>query len=87
MDALEIFEFNVNTLLIIVPETVRPVRVPTLVIFACTFPVTAPAVAIVPIILLGLERTKDVTFKVVVLIVVANRFTVLIAFEIERFEP
>jgi len=41
IDAFEMFDFNVNTLLKIVPETVRPVRVPTLVIFACALPVTA----------------------------------------------
>jgi len=44
IDAFEMFDFNVNTLLKIVPETVRPVRVPTLVIFACALPVTAPVV-------------------------------------------
>ena len=44
-EALPMFELNVKTLLKIVPETVRPVRVPTLVMFACAFPVTAPDVA------------------------------------------
>jgi hypothetical protein len=79
IDAFEMFEFNVNTLLKIVPETVRPVRVPTLVIFACAFPVTAPAVGIVPVIVL--EKIKLDTFNVVAFIVVANTFVVWRAFD------